>query len=158
MWPFVPADWTPATFAGGGLKALTLPDTAFKELRDHANEAGIVFLSTPFDRPSADLLMTLGVAAFKVPSGELTNHPFIAQLAALGQPLLVSTGMATLDEHMEAVKQVAVADRTWRKINETEPRWRKALARKRDSVWIPKEKSSSSSFSNRFFCCSVRIE
>jgi N-acetylneuraminate synthase/N,N'-diacetyllegionaminate synthase len=55
-------------------------------------------LCTPFDRGSADLLEEIGVVAFKVPSGELDNLPFLADLAGRGRPLLISTGMADEDE------------------------------------------------------------
>ena len=80
------------------LRALTLPHSVVRELAAHAAERGIVFLSTPFDMRSADFLGELGVAAFKVPSGEVTNHPFLAHLARMGRPLLVSTGMSTMPE------------------------------------------------------------
>lgn len=80
------------------LQALSLPREAWLELSDHARESGLLFLSTPFDLASADLLLELGVPALKVPSGELTNLGFIRRLAALGVPLLISTGMGSHDE------------------------------------------------------------
>jgi len=86
------------------LRQLALPREAFVALADHARERGILFLSTAFDEPSADFLDALGVPAFKVPSGEVTNHPFVAHLARKGKPLLVSTGMCTLAEVAEAVQ------------------------------------------------------
>jgi sialic acid synthase SpsE len=57
-----------------------------------------MFLSTPFDEPSADFLDELGVPAFKVSSGDLTNVLLLRHLVAKRKPLLLSTGMATLDE------------------------------------------------------------
>ena len=69
-----------------------------------AGTLGIAFLSTPFDEESADFLEELGVVAFKVPSGELTNLPFLAHVASKGRPLLVSTGMADLGEVETAVQ------------------------------------------------------
>ena len=66
--------------------------------RARCRDLGIAFLSTPFDEESADLLEELGVPAFKVPSGELTNLPFLRHVARKGRPLIVSTGMATLEE------------------------------------------------------------
>lgn len=69
-------------------------------------EREIGFLSTPFDSGSARMLAELGVPAFKVGSGELTNLPFLAELAAYGLPMLVSTGMADLDEVRAAVDAV----------------------------------------------------
>ncbi len=68
-----------------------------------------MFLSTPFDDDSAALLDGLDVPAFKVGSGELTNLPFLASLASLGRPLIVSTGMATMVEVAAAVEAIASA-------------------------------------------------
>ena len=85
------------------LEALTLPESAWAELRDHATESGITFLSTPFDIDSAEMLVGLGLPALKVSSGELTNLPYLRQLSALGVTLLVSTGMGTGDEVAMAV-------------------------------------------------------
>ena len=69
-------------------------------------ERGLLFLSTPFDEDSADLLDGLGMPAFKVPSGEVTNHPFVAHVASKGKPVLMSTGMSTLVEVAAAVQVV----------------------------------------------------
>lgn len=81
----------------GLLESLTLPLDVWSELRDHADAAGIGFLSTPFDLESAELLEGL-VEAYKVSSGELTNLGFIRSLATLDKPLLLSTGMGDFDE------------------------------------------------------------
>lgn len=89
------------------LRGLTLPPSVWAELAEHARECGLLFLSTPFDAASADLLASLGVAAYKVPSGELTNLGFLADLARRGRPLLVSTGMATLAEVGDALVTIA---------------------------------------------------
>ncbi|GAA2153000.1 N-acetylneuraminate synthase [Humibacillus xanthopallidus] len=86
------------------LEALTLPAEAWAELRDHATEAGSTFLSTPFDLDSAEMLVGLGLPALKVSSGELTNLPYLRELARLGVTLLVSTGMGTEDEVAAAVE------------------------------------------------------
>jgi len=91
------------------LEALTLPESAWAELRDHAGEAGVTFLSTPFDLDSAELLVGLGLPALKVSSGELTNLPYLGQLSTLGVTLLVSTGMGTVDEVAAAVEACAQA-------------------------------------------------
>ena len=90
------------------LRELVLAPAAHAELMAHAQQRGIEFLSSPFDEISADFLETLGVAAFKLGSGELTNHPLIAHISRKGRPLLLSTGMAELAE-VEAA--LAVADR-----------------------------------------------
>jgi N-acetylneuraminate synthase/N,N'-diacetyllegionaminate synthase len=88
------------------LRRLVLPREALAPLAAHAAERGLLFLSTPFDEASADVLEGLGMAAFKVPSGEVTNHPLVAHVAAKGKPVLMSTGMTTLDEVAEAVQVV----------------------------------------------------
>ena len=91
------------------LAALALPADAWTGLQAHAADRGIVFLSSPFDAAAADLLDGLGVPAFKVASGELTNHPFLAHVAAKGRPLLVSTGMADMAEVADALDAIAAA-------------------------------------------------
>ena len=113
------ADATPYQRARGSaadqrslLASLTLPSSAWAELRDHAAERGIQFLSTPFDLGSAELLVELGVPALKVSSGELTNTPFLRQLATFGVPLLVSTGMGSAAEVAAAVEACAQAPGT----------------------------------------------
>jgi N-acetylneuraminate synthase/N,N'-diacetyllegionaminate synthase len=91
------------------LARLALPVEVWPALQAHASERGVVFLSSPFDEASAELLDRLDVAAFKVGSGELTNLPFIRRLARRGRPLLVSTGMAEMVEVAAAVDAVAAA-------------------------------------------------
>jgi N,N'-diacetyllegionaminate synthase len=91
------------------LELLTLPRGAWLELAAHATAAGLVFLSTPFDLVSADLLVELGVPALKSPSGELTNLAYLRALAEYGLPLLVSTGMGDEAEVDAAVAAVAKA-------------------------------------------------
>ncbi len=85
------------------LRKLELDAAAHQRLIDHCRQNGIQFLSSPFDMSSADLLASLGVALFKVPSGEITNLPFLEHLARKGRPLILSTGMSTLGEVEEAV-------------------------------------------------------
>jgi N,N'-diacetyllegionaminate synthase len=85
------------------LERLVLTRDTLAMLAARAAERGILFLSTPFDEGSADLLEELAMPAFKVPSGEVTNHAFIAHLAAKGRPVLMSTGLCTLAEVAEAV-------------------------------------------------------
>ncbi len=91
------------------IKRLELPLQAFADLQRYAARRGIMFLSTPFDYDSADYLDRIGVPAIKVPSGELTNLPFLAHLARKGKPLIVSTGMSTLVEVGEAVGTIQAA-------------------------------------------------
>jgi len=79
------------------------------ELRDHSAKAGILFFSAPFDHASVDALAELGVGLFKVPSGEITNFPLLRQIAGKGRPVILSTGMSTLDEVAEAVAAIGAA-------------------------------------------------
>jgi N-acetylneuraminate synthase/N,N'-diacetyllegionaminate synthase len=85
------------------LRRLELDEAAHRILMTRAAERRILFLSSPFDEESADLLERLRVAAFKIPSGELTNHRFLEHVACKRLPMIVSTGMATLAEVEEAV-------------------------------------------------------
>jgi N-acetylneuraminate synthase len=80
------------------LKRLELDTASHAELMAHCRQMGIAFLSSPFDEDSADLLENLGVERFKLGSGELTNLPLLAHVAAKGKPVILSTGMATLGE------------------------------------------------------------
>lgn len=91
------------------LRRLELADGVVGELIAHCREKGILFLSSPFDEESADFLDTLGMTAFKVPSGELTNAPFLRHVASKGKPLIVSTGMADMAEVEAAVAAVRAA-------------------------------------------------
>jgi N,N'-diacetyllegionaminate synthase len=78
-------------------------------LRDAALQRGIIFLSTPFSREAADFLETLGVAAFKTGSGELTNLPLQQHIARKGKPMIISTGMSTqeeIDRTAQAVRSI----------------------------------------------------
>lgn len=88
------------------LRRLELDEAAHRALQQHAAERGLVFLSTPFDEASADLLAAMRLPAFKVSSGELTNLPFLAHLARHRMPIILSTGMATLDEVRAAVDAI----------------------------------------------------
>ncbi len=89
------------------LSELVLSPEAHGELKAHAEEAGLIFLSSPFDEDSADFLADLGVPAIKLGSGELTNLPLLRHVATKGLPVILSTGMATLEEVREAVRVFA---------------------------------------------------
>ena len=91
------------------VKRLELPAEAFGQLMAYSQERNILFLSSPFDEESADLLAELDVAAFKVPSGEITNLPFLTHLARYGKPMIMSTGMANLGEVETAVHTIQQA-------------------------------------------------
>ena len=98
----------PAASQSEMLRALELSADAHRLIAAHCAEVGIAFLSTPFDRPSLDLLIELGVPRLKVASGELTNGPMLLAMARTGLPMIVSTGMATLDEIAEALGVIAI--------------------------------------------------
>jgi N-acetylneuraminate synthase len=70
----------------------------WRGLKRHADERGLLFLSSPFSVEAAELLTRVGVAAWKVASGELTNAPLLERLASTGLPLLLSTGMSPVAE------------------------------------------------------------
>ncbi len=91
------------------LKDLELPHSAFVALKEHAAQVGIEFLSTPDEETSAAFLAHLGVRLIKVGSGELTNLSFLDHLARYGLPMIISTGMATLDEVRNAVNTIKAA-------------------------------------------------
>jgi N,N'-diacetyllegionaminate synthase len=85
------------------LKKLELSPEDHKRLQVYCDKRGIVFLSTPFDEKSADFLEELDIPAFKISSGEITNLPFLKHVAKKGRPLIVSTGMSSLEEVRSAV-------------------------------------------------------
>lgn len=91
------------------LRRLELSDDMHRELMTYCQDIGILFLSSAFDLESVELLDSLGVAAFKVPSGEITNLPLLKQMAVLGRPIIVSTGMAYLSEVEAAVHTIEEA-------------------------------------------------
>lgn len=93
------------------LRRLELSPAAFARIAAACSAQDIEFMSTPFDEEAADLLVGLGMRRIKVPSGELTNLPFLRFLAAKGLPLILSTGMADMTEIGRAVEAVR---ETWR--------------------------------------------
>lgn len=80
------------------LKRLELSHQDHLELMACCRQTGIQFLSSPFDLASIDLLVELGLEIFKVPSGEITNLPYLRKIGGLGRSLILSTGMAELGE------------------------------------------------------------
>src|SRR6185369_6131827 len=91
------------------LARLELGADRLAELRDRAGKRGLVFFSAPFDEASADALEALDVALYKVPSGEITNLPLLRHIAAKGRPIILSTGMAGLEEVEQAVAAIRAA-------------------------------------------------
>ncbi|RJX31010.1 MAG: N-acetylneuraminate synthase [Oxalobacter sp.] len=86
------------------LKRLELTSQMHKELMDHCKLRGITFLSTGFDIESVDFLNELAIPLFKVPSGEITNLPYLQRIGALGKHVVMSTGMATMEEIGDAIR------------------------------------------------------
>ena len=86
------------------LKKLELSQALHQELMDYCNQKGVKFLSTGFDSESLMFLAQLGVTIAKVPSGEITNLPYLRLVASLFPEVILSTGMATIDEIKDAVK------------------------------------------------------
>ena len=80
------------------IAALELNESQHEAICKRCAIRGIEFMSTPFDLWALDLLVGLGVRRLKIPSGELTNRPFIESIAQRGLPMILSSGMATLDE------------------------------------------------------------
>lgn len=88
------------------LKRLELPRPWHIPLQAYAKEKGVMFLSTPFHEDDADFLDSISIPMFKIPSGEITNMPYLRHIAAKKKKMIVSTGMATLAEVKEAVQTI----------------------------------------------------
>lgn len=88
------------------LKKLEVSFNDFKELKEYCEEKGIMFLSTPFDFESAHFLNSIGMEAFKISSGDLTNIPLIEYISKYNKPIILSSGMATLGEIEEALSTI----------------------------------------------------
>ena len=86
------------------LKAVELSEEQHLEILKYCQKRKVVFISTPFDEHSADLLEQMDVPLFKVPSGEITNLPFLEHIARKGRPMIISTGMSFLEEVKAAVR------------------------------------------------------
>jgi len=85
------------------LKKIHLPLADYKRLKDECDENNIEFMSTPFDEVSIETLKKLEMKRYKIPSGEITNLPYLRQIGRLGRPVIISTGMTTLDEIRNAL-------------------------------------------------------
>jgi len=88
------------------IRKLELKDEEFRELFNYAKKNNIIFLSSAFDKESVDFLDDLGVPAFKVASGEITNFPLLEYIAEKRKPIILSTGMSTLGEIEDALKVI----------------------------------------------------
>ena len=85
------------------IKKLELDVETHKELISYCNSQNIMFLSTPFDRESIELLNNLGLEIFKIPSGEITNLPYLRHIGKLNKKVILSTGMADIGEIEDAL-------------------------------------------------------
>lgn len=98
------------------IKKLELDERAHHALIDHCKMKNILFLSTAFDHESIDLLNHLGMEIFKIPSGEITNLPYLRHIGSLKKEVILSTGMATLDEIDAALHVLTAAGTAKEKI------------------------------------------
>ena len=85
------------------IKKLELDVQTHRILMDYCKEKNIMFLSTPFDHDSIDLLNDLGLEIFKIPSGEITNLPYLRHIGKLNKKVILSTGMADIGEIEDAM-------------------------------------------------------
>ena len=86
------------------VRKFELDEHAHQELMRYCASKKIAFLSTPFDFPSVDLLHRLGLTTFKIPSGEITNIPYLRKIGALKKKIILSTGMADMGEIKNALE------------------------------------------------------
>jgi len=86
------------------LKKLELSHSDHKELIEYCNQKGIKFFSTAFDLESVDYLHSLNIGLGKIPSGEITNYPYLKKIAQFGEPVILSTGMCEMQDIEAALK------------------------------------------------------
>ena len=86
------------------LKKLELSQEQHYELIDYCKQRGVRFLSTAFDFESVDFLHSLNLGVWKIPSGEITNYPYLKKIAQFGEPVILSTGMSTNEDIDAAIK------------------------------------------------------
>ena len=87
-------------------KRMEFTEEQWQGLKQHADERGLIFLSSPFSFEAVDLLTRVGVAAWKIPSGETNSTPILDQILATGLPIILSTGMSPLSEIDDVVNRV----------------------------------------------------
>lgn len=85
------------------IKRCELTEAEEAEVKAYCEQKGIIYLSTPFSREAADRLNAFGVGAFKIGSGECNNHPLIDHIAAMGKPMIISTGMNDIESVRKTV-------------------------------------------------------
>ena len=87
-------------------RAYDLPWDAHRDIAAHCRKVGIIYMASCFDQSAVDFLMSLGGDCIKVGSGEITNYPLLAYMSATGKPILLSTGMSTLQDVAGAVEHI----------------------------------------------------
>lgn len=100
------------------LKKLELSQQDHEELIAYCNKKGIRFFSTAFDMESIDYLHSLNMGLWKIPSGEITNYPYLRKIASYGEPIILSTGMCELSDIKAAVN---VINEFWPMANSQQP-------------------------------------
>ncbi len=98
------------------LKQLEMSPMMHEELKAYCSDKGIEFLSSGFDIQSIDYLVSLGVNRFKIPSGEITNLPYLRHIGSFSKPVILSTGMATFEEIESALDVLEKAGTARKKI------------------------------------------
>lgn len=110
----VPTDMTPGEISSEKLwdiiKRCELTEAEERKVMDYCADKGVIYLSTPFSREAADRLNDMGVPAFKIGSGECNNLPLLDHIAAMGKPMILSTGMNDLDSIGRSVATIAKHD------------------------------------------------
>lgn len=110
----IPTDMTPGAISSEKLwdiiKRCELTEDEERRLRDYCAGKGVIYLSTPFSRAAADRLYDMGVPAFKIGSGECNNLPLLRHIAAMGKPMILSTGMNDLDSVKQSVAAIQEFD------------------------------------------------
>lgn len=90
-------------------KKIHLPLSAYKELKDYCEKNNIMFLSTPFDMKSLELLLSFKMKYMKIPSGEITNYPYLKRIGGQNMNVIISTGMSTLKDVEECLNLIVVS-------------------------------------------------
>jgi N,N'-diacetyllegionaminate synthase len=85
------------------IKKITLTFDQHAELKKYCDKTGIQYLCTPFDLPSIEFLHSINIPFFKIPSGEITNYPYLKKIAQYKRPVILSTGMSTMDDIEQAM-------------------------------------------------------
>lgn len=98
------------------LRRLELDRNAHLQLIEHCKRSRIRFLSTAFDLESIDLLLEFGMSMFKIPSGEITNLPYLRKIGSLGKSVVLSTGMSTMEEIKQALDVLTTSGTPLKKI------------------------------------------